>query len=540
MTEPQPPALNARSEDSVIATPPVEAAVDGASLSTMSDLEQGLPVASDAAAAAPAPAEAVTPPETESKKLVVDGFREVFTFEGLWDDRKKEQFTSALQGMTWDELDDRIRNSKVCRLINPALLTNLKTKYERPYDIQATMIPELLVGCSRATTQNIVFQQRAGTGKTVAFVVNVLSRVDKDRDGVQAIILSPTALLCQQTAEVINTTLATGTGIKAVAAINDRTLRLTAPIKEQILCATPKTALNWVTQSGRREKFIPDPTQIKVLVLDEADDLFLEHMEPTLALGRAICKLRDFPRQAQFVVLSATFSPEMRDCAMLFVKLSQNPFLLLYRPNEAAIGKNVTEYVLKCPTAEDRIKALGYCLVKAPFTVDMAVIFCATRKEVKRITAELTKEGVSDIEQCHSDMSQAERIEVVRNCRAGKTKFLVCTDVVAKGIDIEKCNVVINYDLPIHYDQRLKGADSKPDFEKHLHRVGRAGRAENKGIAIHLVGRDQPWLLGHLEATKKYWQKEMENHEFDGDLATFADNVEAEQEEENPNRVASK
>eukprot|EP00038_Savillea_parva_P021350 m.34333 g.34333 ORF g.34333 m.34333 type:complete len:181 (-) comp5129_c0_seq2:199-741(-) len=147
----------------------------------------------------------------------------------------------------------------------------------------------------------------------------------------------------------------------------------------------------------------------------------------------------------------------------------------------------------------------------------------------------------SNIAECHSDLTQGERIAVVKECKDGKKNFLVSTDILAKGIDIDRCNVVVNYDLPIRFEQGCgqNNPNSQPDFEKHLHRVGRAGRANKKGVAFHLVNAQEPWWISHLEATMHHWaDKDLHWLRLDDDGDAW-DKVEDEQDEDNPNRVAS-
>jgi superfamily II DNA/RNA helicase len=147
----------------------------------------------------------------------------------------------------------------------------------------------------------------------------------------------------------------------------------------------------------------------------------------------------------------------------------------------------------------------------------------------------------SNIAQCHSDLTQAERIAVVNQCKNGEKNFLVSTDILAKGIDIDRCNVVVNYDLPVRFDQ-TKGQnhpDSKPDFEKHLHRVGRAGRANKKGVAFHLVNEQEHWWHNHLDATMAHWANKPLTWLWLDDPDEEWNKVDDELNEENPNRIAT-
>eukprot|EP00035_Acanthoeca_spectabilis_P012079 m.213634 g.213634 ORF g.213634 m.213634 type:complete len:273 (+) comp15524_c0_seq10:1571-2389(+) len=265
-------------------------------------------------------------------------------------------------------------------------------------------------------------------------------------------------------------------------------------------------------------------------------------------MAKATFRLRDtlFRKNpdVQLVLLSATFSRTMQEQAADYVGASRNPSIQTYKAAEESVGMNVSEYAVRCGNEREKLRAIEEILGgEKGITTEMAVIFCATKKQVKEVSRML-QEGAgldsSNIAECHSDMTQAERVQVVKDCKAGEKNFLVATDIIAKGIDIDRCNVVVNYDLPIRFERGCgqNNPNSTPDFEKHLQRVGRAGRANKRGVAFHLVNQEEPWWKDHLQATMRHWaDKPLTWLELDAPEDTWDDVAET-QNEDNPIHAA--
>mmetsp|Transcript_35511 Transcript_35511/g.92859 ORF Transcript_35511/g.92859 Transcript_35511/m.92859 type:complete len:608 (+) Transcript_35511:59-1882(+) len=510
-----------------------------ADLEAQSEAESKAPVVAQAAAA-PAPAA----PEEKSVDAVVGAefgkFREKWKTVG-YSEEELAAFAEKIRSIEWVELQAKLAKTPGCKSIHPSIIDYLQAKWKKTFQIQSLMIPELLA--NKPHIHNVVFQQRAGTGKTVAFVLNCITRCDPNFHGVQAIILSPTVILNDQTADIVKE-LTQGSGISVAAQIDRRSKKyaLKAPIRAQILCSSPHPLKTWLRKGGRGKSYIPEPERIRVLTLDEADEMLDNTEDSPNSMCNACIDVRNLllahnPR-IQLVLLSATFSETMREQANNFLQASKNPMKQQYKPAEETVGKNVVEFAVKCRGEADKLKVIEDILSgERGVAVTMAVIFCATRKTVKTLCKTLQASGIDadNVAAVHSEMEQAERINIVKMCKEGKKNFLVCTDILAKGIDIDRCNVVINYDLPTRFNGfSQRDRNSEPDFEKHLHRVGRAGRAATAGLAFHLVNMEEPWWVSHLKRTMKHWNdKALTWLDQEGDWDDVADTA----EEENPNIV---
>jgi ATP-dependent RNA helicase DeaD len=329
-----------------------------------------------------------------------------------------------------------------------------------PTPIQEQTIPLLLEG------KDVIAQAQTGTGKTLAFVLPILERINPDKDEVQALILTPTReLAIQITEEVRKLTPMIGASVLAAYGGQDvegqiRKLR-TAP---QIIVATPGRLLDHL---GRGTV---DLSVAGILVLDEADRMldmgFLPDVEGIL---------RQLSPKRQTMLFSATMPDNVRKLAQRYMK----------SPEDIQVrGRKITLDTIKQIVIETTDRGKPQTLVQLikqhrPY---LAVAFCRTKIRAKRLNEALIAAGINS-DELHGDLTQAKRENVMKRFRDAGIQVLVATDVAARGLDVEGVTHVFNYDIP-------------QDGEDYIHRVGRTGRAGQKGIAITLVSaRDRSQLL---------------------------------------------
>lgn len=331
--------------------------------------------------------------------------------------------------------------------------------FETPTPIQARSIPILLAG------HDLIGQAQTGTGKTAAFALPMVSKLDASRRETQALILAPTRELAVQVAGGIYD-LAKFTGLRVVAVYGgqpiDRQIRALRD-GAQIIVGTPGR----VQDHLRRGSLVLD--NVSYCVLDEADEMlalgFLEDIETILAA---------LPEERQTAFFSATVPPRI---ATLMKRFLRNPQRVSIESKQRTLETTNQAYYEVAPGK--KLDALARILDME--TPGPTIVFCRTRQETHDLSEALRMRGYSS-EAIHGDMSQPERERVLRRFREGHSELLVATDVAARGLDIEHVTHVINYDIPF-------------DVEQYIHRIGRTGRAGRSGDAITLVeGRERRQL----------------------------------------------
>ncbi len=338
--------------------------------------------------------------------------------------------------------------------------------YTRPTPVQAAAIPKVMQG------HDVIAIAQTGTGKTAAFVLPMLRRLEqskRERSIIRALILAPTRELAVQITDNIR---AYGKHLLLrVATIYggvDEEEQIKAVRKGvQIIVATPGRLIDLL---GRQKIGFES---LEILVLDEADRMlhmgFLPDIETIVG---------NLPRQRQTLMFSATFPREVENLARRF----------LHQPRMVQIGKRsdpaetVTQYVYE---VSPHLKgALLLELLKQP-KFKRVLVFVRMKDGADRLTQNLKAAQVK-VAKLHSSRTQEQRLQALQDFKDGKFQVLVATDIVARGIDIEGVSHVINFDFPVNP-------------EEYVHRIGRTGRAEAQGEAISFVPRGDLNLLGILE-----------------------------------------
>lgn len=335
-------------------------------------------------------------------------------------------------------------------------------KFQRPSKIQERALPLLLQNPPR----NMIGQSQSGTGKTAAFVLTMLSRVDMDSPTTQAICLAPSRELARQIMSVV-TEMGKFTPVTTGYAIKDSPRD--AQTQAQIIVGTPGTMADMI-----RRKII-NTSGVKVFVLDEADNMLDQQ-----GLGEQTLRVKNsMPKTCQVVLFSATFPGPVRTFAGKFAPGANE---IKLKQEELSV-EGIKQFYMDCKNEEHKYEVLVelYSLL----TIGQSMIFCKRREVADQIARRMTAEG-HQVSSLHGAKDATERDAIIDDFRDGKSKVLITTNVVSRGIDILQVNMVVNYDMPLT-------VDGKPDAETYLHRIGRTGRFGRKGIAINFVHDRKSW-----------------------------------------------
>lgn len=330
-----------------------------------------------------------------------------------------------------------------------AALEDLGVKTPTPVQMQA--IPLLLAG------KDVVAQAQTGTGKTFAFILPILERIQVQSGAIQALIITPTRELALQiTTELAK--LAPVVKVKVLAVYGGQDLdrqRKRLQGANHIVVGTPGRLLDHLARGTI--KF----DELKMLVLDEADQML--HMGFLPDVERII---KQMPGKRQTMLFSATIPGSIRNLARGYMR----------NPVDIQIAeKNITlaEIKQKVIITTDRAKQAALFKMLEEYNPFLALVFCRTKRRTSALNQALLVHGYNS-DELHGDLSQAKREQVMKRFREAKIQILVATDVAARGLDVEGITHVFNYDLP-------------QDTESYIHRIGRTGRAGERGIAITLA-----------------------------------------------------
>ena len=336
--------------------------------------------------------------------------------------------------------------------------------YREPSPIQKAAIPELMLG------RDLVGQAQTGTGKTAAFALPMLARLDPAERKPQVLVLAPTRELALQVADAFNSYASQLNGVRTLAIyggadFRDQIHQLKRGV--QIVVGTPGRVMDHMRQGTL------DLSNLRALVPDEADEMlrmgFIDDVEWVL---------EQLPEKRQVVLFSATMPAEIRRISQKYLNspaevtirqkaadasLIRQRFLMVHAPHKLA----ALERVLEAETSE-------------------GVIVFARTKAITITVAESLEQHGYDVAVLNGDVPQAQRERTIERLKSGQVDVLVATDVAARGLDVERIGLVINYDIPF-------------DAEAYVHRIGRTGRAGRTGDAILFLTPRERRFLGGLE-----------------------------------------
>ncbi len=378
----------------------------------------------------------------------------------------------------------------------PPLLTRLsELEYQQPTPIQAQAIPSVLAG------RDLIAGANTGSGKTATFALPLLHHLSEAKNKnktkpptdkgnyVAGLILVPTRELAKQVADSIKSYAAHLNGeIKTVAvfggvSVNTQMLALRGGT--DILVATPGRLLDLISSNAIKLD------KVQTLVLDEADRMlslgFTEELSALLAL---------LPKRKQTLLFSATFPEQV---TALTQELLNNPIEIQLQSSEAS---TLVQRVFTVNKGE-KTAVLAHLIIQHSWR--QALIFVNAKNSCNHLAEKLAKRGIS-AEVFHGDKGQGARSRVLDGFKNGEIEVLIATDIAARGLDIEKLPVVINFDLP----------RSPADY---MHRIGRSGRAGEVGLAISLIDHEDYHHFSVIEKKHKIWldREQVEGFEVDED-----------------------
>jgi len=358
-------------------------------------------------------------------------------------------------------------------LAEPVLKAVLQAGYETPSPIQAQSIIPLLEG------RDLLGQAQTGTGKTAAFSLPLLSRIDVTSKTPQMLVLAPTRELAIQVAEAIQSYAKHMKGLHVLPVYGGQSMSIQLRQMQrnpQVIVGTPGRILDHIR---RKTLKLAD---LKSLVLDEADEMlrmgFIDDVETIL---------KETPESRQVALFSATMPNAIHRVATRYLK---DPVEIRIKSNTSTMETIKQRYWQV--TGMHKLEALTRILEVEEF--DAMIIFVRTKNSTAELAEKLEARGYSS-SPLNGDMNQAAREKAIARMKKGQLDILVATDVAARGLDIERISHVVNYDIPY-------------DTESYVHRIGRTGRAGRTGTTILFVSpREKRMLFAIEKATRQPIEK---------------------------------
>jgi len=335
--------------------------------------------------------------------------------------------------------------------LRPPLLRGLYSAgFDKPSPIQQRCIVPITRG------RDLVVQAQSGTGKTAMIALVALQIADPAVRAVQVLVLSPTRELAVQTDRNVHT-FGQFASVGALACVGGR--RVGEDVRRlegegvHVVSGTPGRVYDMIQRRAL------DASKIRTLVIDEADEMLsLGFREQVYDIYRYV------PAGVQVVLVSATLPSDVREMSEKFMT---DPISVLLK-RDALTLEGILQFYVDVEQEEWKFDTL--CDLYETLTVSQAVIFCNTRKKVDWLASKMVENDFT-VSCVHGSMTQNERDKVMDDFREGRSRVLIATDLWSRGIDVQRVNLVINYDIPTQQ-------------ESYLHRIGRSGRFGRKGIAI--------------------------------------------------------
>jgi ATP-dependent RNA helicase DeaD len=359
--------------------------------------------------------------------------------------------------------------------------------FEETTPIQAGTIPLALEG------NDVIGQAQTGTGKTAAFGIPMIEKIDTSLSHVQGIILAPTRELAVQVAEELNR-IGQAKGVRALPIYGGQSIvhQIKALKKRpQLVVATPGRLIDHMERKTIRL------SEVSFVVLDEADEMlnmgFIEDIEKIL---------KGVPEKRQTLLFSATMPKRI---AILAEKFMSNPETVRTKSKEMTVPSIEQHYY----EVRDSKKFDILCRLLDTQSPELAIVFARTKKRVDEVSEGLKKRGYM-AEGIHGDLPQGKRDQVIKQFKDSTIDIMVATDVAARGLDISGVTHVYNFDIP-------------QDPESYVHRIGRTGRAGKSGLASTFI---TPREYDHLKVIEKITKKSMQKRT----IPSFAEAMEGQQQ----------
>lgn len=372
--------------------------------------------------------------------------------------------------------------------LSPPLMKAIeKMGFEQTTPIQAQTIPVSLQG------KDIIGQAQTGTGKTAAFGIPMIEKIDMNVSHIQAIVVTPTRELAMQVAEELNK-IGQFKRVRALPIYGGQDINRQIKAlknKPQIIVGTPGRLMDHMRRKTIRVN------QISTVVLDEADEMlnmgFIDDIETIL---------KDIPAERQTLLFSATMPKPIQALAGKFMT---NPEHIAVKSKEVT-GPTIDQYYME---VHEKQKFDVLCRLLDLHSPELAIVFGRTKRRVDELSEALSRRGYS-AEGIHGDLTQAKRDSVLRKFKTASIEVLVATDVAARGLDISGVSHVFNFDIP-------------QDPESYVHRIGRTGRAGKTGMALTFVS---PREIDHLRTIERISKRKIEKQK----VPTLAEAIEGQQQ----------
>ncbi|KAJ6922795.1 DEAD-box ATP-dependent RNA helicase 38 [Populus alba x Populus x berolinensis] len=364
--------------------------------------------------------------------------------------------------------------------LSPELLKGLyvEMKFQKPSKIQAISLPMIMT----PPYKDLIAQAHNGSGKTTCFVLGMLSRVDPQLQRPQALCICPTRELSIQNMEVLRK-MGKYTGISSECAVpiesrnNDRS-RSRPPISAQVVIGTPGTIKRLMSQKKL------GVTDMKVLVFDEADHMLAKDGFQDDSL-RIMKDIQRFNSHCQVLLFSATFDETVKN----FVSKVVKDYNQLFVKKEDLSLESLKQYKVILPDELAKIGVVKDRILELGENIGQIIIFVNTKRSASMLHTSLVDLGY-EVTTIHGALNLEDRDKIVKEFKDGLTQVLISTDVLARGFDQQQVNLVINYDLPVKYENQ-----SEPHYEVYLHRIGRAGRFGRKGAVFNFIMTDHDLMI---------------------------------------------
>ena len=373
--------------------------------------------------------------------------------------------------MTFEELK---LNEKTKRALQDA-------GYLCPTPIQEQAIPVILEG------KDFIGQSKTGTGKTASYSLPIIEKIECTNKKVQAVVLCPTRELAVQVADEVRKFLKYQEGIKTIAIYGGQDIETQIRMLKkgvQIVIGTPGRIMDHL----RRKTLKLD--NVKMCVLDEADEMLNMGFEEDIETI-----LKNVPSERQTVLFSATMNKRIMEITKKYLK---NPKKVKIQAEELTVNE-IEQISIQ---VKETMKSEALMRLIEVYRPQKAIVFCNTKKRVDDLI-EVLKQNHFKAEALHGDIKQTVREKIMKRMRNGEFQILVATDVVARGIDIQDVEFVLNYDIP-------------QEEEYYVHRIGRTGRNGNTGKAVtFVVGKEK----SKLQSIKRYSNAKIK----EGNIPTIAE-----------------
>ena len=361
----------------------------------------------------------------------------------------------------------------------------LEMKFFQPSKIQSTTFPLIM----KEPYSHILAQAKNGAGKTGAFGLGVVSRVDKNDESIQAIVLAHTRELVNQITSVLSN-IAKESKIKVVGLLNDKDANKESG---QIIVITPGNFKNVFLQ---RKKYSLE--KVKIFVLDEADYMLTNDLTSDI-IRRTFKLFHEKKYKIQILFFSATYT----SANIQFIKQYYKKLYVIQLKKEELNLVNVTQFYYYAKDDNDKIDFISQYLSLG--IQERIVIFAHSKKFAVSLQEKLRNKGYKVYLLMGGDMDPKERDETVKRFNSGEIKILITTNLLSRGYDEKLIKLVINFDIPLKKNNNNTALIA--DFETYLHRIGRTGRFGTKGIGLTLVKNDREFK--ELKEIEKYYNSEI-------------------------------